>query len=91
MGKDHRYAYLGMPFFFHPEVMPVRKAISGRTEKTVTKAAKRFGWGSYETSWEKLIERKGIDLIDIAIPNYTHKEIAIAAAKVGKNVLCEKP
>jgi len=71
--------------------MPVRKAIAGRTEKTVTKATERFGWESYETSWEKLIERKGIDLIDIANPNYTHKEIAIAAAKAGKNVLCEKP
>jgi len=38
--------------------MPIRKAIAGRTEKTVTKATERFGWESYETSWEKLIERK---------------------------------
>ena len=32
-----------------------------------------------------------IDLIDIASPNDTHAEIAIAAAKAGKMVLCEKP
>ena len=32
-----------------------------------------------------------IDLIDIASPNDTHAEIAIAAARAGKMVLCEKP
>ncbi len=37
------------------------------------------------------MERKDIDLIDIASPNDTHAEIAIAAAKAGKMVLCEKP
>ena len=46
---------------------------------------------SIETDWRKLVERKDIDLIDIASPNDTHAEIAIAAAKAGKMVLCEKP
>jgi len=46
---------------------------------------------SYETDWRKLIKRKDIDLIDIATPNDTHAEIAIAAAKAGKMVMCEKP
>jgi len=32
-----------------------------------------------------------IDLVDIATPNDTHAEIAIAAAKAGKMVMCEKP
>jgi len=38
-----------------------------------------------------LIARKDIDLIDIASPNDTHADIAIAAAKAGKMILCEKP
>ena len=50
-----------------------------------------WGWESVETDWKKLIERDDIDLIDIASPNDTHAEIAIAAAKAGKMVLCEKP
>ncbi len=37
------------------------------------------------------MHRSDIDLIDIASPNDTHAEIAIAAAKAGKMVLCEKP
>ena len=32
-----------------------------------------------------------IDLIDIGSPNNTHKEIALAAAKAGKMIACEKP
>ena len=32
-----------------------------------------------------------IDVIDINTPNDSHAEIAIAAAKAGKHVLCEKP
>ena len=35
--------------------------------------------------------RQDIDLIDIASPNDTHAEIAIAAAEAGKMVICEKP
>ena len=37
------------------------------------------------------MHRKDIDLVDIASPNDTHAEIAIAAAQAGKMVLCEKP
>ena len=32
-----------------------------------------------------------IDRIDINAPSDVHKEIAIAAAKAGKTVFCEKP
>lgn len=91
MGKAHSNAYRKMPMFFDTENVPVLKAICGRTEKAVAQAAKKFGWESYETSWEKLMKRKGIDLIDITTPNATHKDIALAAAAEGKDILCEKP
>jgi len=91
MGKAHSHAYLDMPFFFKTEAVPVRKVICGRTEKAVAEAAQKFNWQSYETSWKKLIEREDIDLIDITTPNNTHKEIAIVAAKAGKDIICEKP
>ncbi|HVW10805.1 MAG TPA: Gfo/Idh/MocA family oxidoreductase, partial [Bryobacteraceae bacterium] len=53
--------------------------------------ASNWGYESVETDWRKLVERKDIDIIDIASPNDTHHEIAIEAAKAGKMVLCEKP
>src|SRR4029079_9889954 len=35
--------------------------------------------------------RKDIDIVDIVTPGDSHAEIAIAAAKAGKVVFCEKP
>ncbi len=32
-----------------------------------------------------------IDAVIIATPNFTHRPIAVAAAKAGKHVMCEKP
>jgi predicted dehydrogenase len=37
------------------------------------------------------VERDDIDIIDITAPSNAHKEIAIAAAKNGKHIFCEKP
>ena len=42
-------------------------------------------------SREELLADPKIDLVTIATPNDVHKEIAIAALKAGKNVICEKP
>jgi predicted dehydrogenase len=53
--------------------------------------AAKWGFESFETDWRKLVQREDIDVIDIASPNDTHAEIAIAAAKAGKMILCEKP
>lgn len=91
MGKAHSHAYKDVTMFFDLPVIPVMKAICGRDEAAVKAAAEKFGWESYETSWEKLVERDDIDLIDVTAPSNAHKEIVIAAAKAGKHILCEKP
>jgi predicted dehydrogenase len=43
------------------------------------------------TDWREVVNDPSIDIIDIVTPNDTHAEIAIAAAKAGKAILCEKP
>ncbi len=91
MGKAHSHAYRDVSMFFKMKGVPVMRAICGRTEAEVAKAAKVYGWQSYETSWKRLIARDDIDLIDIATPVNLHKDIAISAAKAGKHILCEKP
>ncbi len=53
--------------------------------------AQTWGYERIETDWRKLMEADDIDLIDICVPNFAHHEIAIAAAKAGKIVICEKP
>jgi myo-inositol 2-dehydrogenase/D-chiro-inositol 1-dehydrogenase len=91
MGRTHSNAFLHAPRFFELPYKPVLKAVAARNEERVKKFAANWGYESYELDWRKLVERKDIDLIDIASPNDTHHDIAIAAAKAGKIVMCEKP
>lgn len=91
MGRTHSNAYRQVSQFFDSDYRPELKAACGRDKKKVEEFAQRWGYESFETDWQSLIDRKDIDLIDIASPNDTHAAIAIAAAKAGKIVLCEKP
>ena len=91
MGKMHSNAYQDVKMFFDTDLKVNMKAICGRNEEGVKKAAEKYGWESYETDWHEMIKRNDIDLIDICAPGGQHKEIAIAAAKAGKHILCEKP
>jgi len=91
MGRTHSNAFLQAPRFFDLPYQPVLKAVCARNAERVKGFAENWGYLSIETDWRALVERSDIDLIDIASPNDTHAEIAIAAAKAGKIVLCEKP
>jgi predicted dehydrogenase len=91
MGRTHSNAFLQAGRFFDLPYQPVLKAVCARNADRVKSFADNWGYESIETDWRKMIERDDIDLIDIASPNDTHAEIAIAAAQAGKIVMCEKP
>src|SRR5579863_4031419 len=91
MGRTHSNAFLQAGRFFDLAYQPVLKAVCARNVARSEAFAANWGYEAIETDWRKLVERKDIDLIDIASPNETHAEIAIAAAKAGKIVMCEKP
>jgi predicted dehydrogenase len=50
-----------------------------------------FGIPSFSTQVEDLLENPHIDAVVIATPDFTHAEMAIAAAQAGKAVLVQKP
>jgi myo-inositol 2-dehydrogenase/D-chiro-inositol 1-dehydrogenase len=91
MGRTHSNAYRQVSQFFDVDYRPDLKAVCGRDQKKVEEFASRWGYESFETDWQSLVNRKDIDVVDIASPNDTHAAIAVAAAKAGKIVLCEKP
>ncbi len=91
MGKAHSNAYSDVAMFFDMDAEPVMKAICGRDEEGVKAAAEKFGWESYETSWEDLVKRDDIHLVDVTAPSNFHKEISIGAIENGKHIFCEKP
>jgi len=91
MGRAHSNAFLQAGRFFDLPYSPKLKAVCARNVERAKSFADNWGYESVETDWRKLVERKDIDLIDIASPNDTHAEIAVAAARAGKMVMCEKP
>jgi predicted dehydrogenase len=91
MGRTHSNAFLQAGRFFDLAYQPILKTICARNPDRAKAFADNWGFESFETDWRKLVERNDIDLIDIASPNDTHAEIAIAAAQAGKMVMCEKP
>jgi predicted dehydrogenase len=91
MGRTHSNAFGKVGQFFDLAYQPVLKAICGRDAAKTQDFARNWGYESAETDWRTLIARPDIDLIDIASPNDTHAEIAVAAAQAGKMVMCEKP
>jgi len=91
MGKTHSNAFLQAPRFFDLPYQPVLKAVVARNADRVRTFADTWGYQSTDTDWRAVVDRQDIDLIDIASPNDTHAEIAIAAAHAGKMVTCEKP
>ena len=91
MGRAHSNAWIKAPLFFDIPCLPVLKVACGRHESSLKEFAQKWGWQEPETDWKKLIARPDIDIIDIALPQHLHYEIAIAAAKEGKHIFCEKP
>jgi myo-inositol 2-dehydrogenase/D-chiro-inositol 1-dehydrogenase len=91
MGRTHSNAFRQAPNFFVLPYQPVLKTTCARTAARAESFAATWGYESAVTDWRKLVESPEIDLIDIASPNDTHAEIAIAAARAGKMVMCEKP
>ena len=91
MGKAHSNAYRQVVPFLQPRLTPRMKVLCGRDAKDVARAAKDLGWEEWATDWREVVKRKDIDLVDVSTPGDSHAEIAIAAARAGKAVLCEKP
>jgi predicted dehydrogenase len=91
MGKAHSNAWRQISRFFDLPVNVRLKTVCGRNRAAVERAAGKLGWQTFVTDWRRVIEDPHIDIVDICTPNDSHCEIAIAAARNGKAILCEKP
>jgi predicted dehydrogenase len=45
---------------------------------------------SYE-DYREMLAHEDIDLLSVCVPNFLHKEVVLAAADAGKQIICEKP
>lgn len=91
MGRAHSNAWKKAAPFFDPPATPVLHTVCGRHQDSVRAFADQWGWTHTETDWKRLVQNPDIDVIDIASPQHLHHEIALAAARAGKHIFCEKP
>ncbi|MEI6669076.1 MAG: Gfo/Idh/MocA family oxidoreductase [Acidobacteriota bacterium] len=91
MGKAHSNAWRQVSSFCRPRFTPRLKVLCGRDRAKAEAAARAYGWEEVATDWRAVVQRPDIHIVDISTPGDSHAEIAIAAARAGKAVLCEKP
>jgi predicted dehydrogenase len=91
MGNAHSQAWRTAPHFFDLPLRPEMTVLVGRDADRAAEAAARLGWAESSADWREVVAREDVDVVDICTPGDSHAEIAIAALRAGKHVLCEKP
>jgi predicted dehydrogenase len=91
MGAAHSQAWRNAHRFFDLPVRPAMNVVCGRSESATRAAADKLGWAHWTTDWREVLDRDDVQVVDICTPGDSHAEIALAALKAGKHVLCEKP
>jgi predicted dehydrogenase len=91
IARAHSNAFNQVGHFFDVPLALNMKVVCGRDPARLAAFARQWGWEETATEWEAVVKHPDIDIVDIAAPNSLHAPIAIAAAKAGKIVFCEKP
>jgi len=81
-----------LPAFAHSKKAKLVAVVSGDKNKA-KKVAQDFNASQSYTydEFSRCLENPGVDAVYIATPPGEHEKYAVAAAKAGKHVLCEKP
>ncbi|MEI6342398.1 MAG: Gfo/Idh/MocA family oxidoreductase [Verrucomicrobiota bacterium] len=67
------------------------QAVCDANPATLDQARSLTGAPVAAAEWRDVVARDDVHAVIIATPNFLHPDIAIAAARSGKHVLCEKP
>ena len=66
-------------------------AVADSLAEKMTEVFNEYGVENYSSDFNAIINNPEIDTVLICSPTDTHAQIAIAAAKAGKDIFCEKP
>lgn len=92
MGQLHSRAYRRLHDHFPEcEVVPRLVAAAEEVEDLARNSAGRLGYEHWTTDWREVVEHPEVEAVSITVPNYLHREVAVAAAEAGKHFWIEKP
>lgn len=83
-GQNHTYVYS-----HHPGAQLA--AVCDLNAERAQAIATQYGAERVYSDYQQLLADPDIDAVSIATPDFAHREIAIAAAQAGKDILLEKP
>jgi predicted dehydrogenase len=72
-------------------VVPRLVAVADTDPLAAEQLAARFEIPLWTRDWQSLVDDPRIEVVTIATPNNVHADMAVAAARGGKHVYCEKP
>lgn len=84
MGSVHSHAYAQMDNVKLSGIVDIRK----EKGEALAAVCGTQAFGSLEEAQQAVGQ---VDLIDVCLPTYLHKEYVLKAANLGKHVVCEKP
>ncbi len=91
MGRAHALAYGAAASTFPGLPRPKLVAIADIVPDAARAAAEQFGFAQWHTDWRRIVEDPSIGIVSITTPNLLHHDMAVAAARAGKHIHCEKP
>lgn len=91
IARAHSNAFHQVGHFFDSMFELKTKVVCARDQDRLQTFASQWGWEETCSDWKSAIFREDVDIVDIAVPNALHAPLALAAAKAGKIVFCEKP
>ncbi len=92
MGRAHAHALITLRHMTGPPPIAPRLVVAaGRDEAQRAEFAERFGFARHVADWAEVVADPEVEVVENLLPNHLHAEPAIAAARAGKHVLCEKP
>ncbi|WP_040768710.1 Gfo/Idh/MocA family protein [Tsukamurella sp. 1534] len=83
----HIPAYLAVPERFR--IVGIADPTPERLE--LGRAAAGLAADQVHADVAELLARADVDAVDVCTPQHLHRDVAVAAARAGKHVLCEKP
>ena len=97
MANQLRAGVIGSGFIARVHTRAIRDSghqvvgIASSSQESAIKAATDLSIPKAFANWQELIASNEIDVVHICTPNEFHAEMAIAAAKANKHIVCEKP